>query len=268
MKSRIKITEITTLRVVNAIKRRITQIPRKINWSYGITGKKERARLNGFKNIYTGHRCYLIANGSSLNKTDLSNMKNKITFGLNRIYLNFENMGFETSYLIAINQLVLEQFTEEISDLKMPKFINWSAYNIYKNDPNSHFIGKSLFGKQFGGNEIHKSLNAAATVTYAALQIIYYMGFNEVIIIGMDHNFDTKGNPNKKETRTQEKDENHFHPNYFPKGSSWETPDLRSSEYYYKIANNMFKKDNRSIIDCTIGGKCNVFQKGDIKNFI
>jgi hypothetical protein len=96
------------------------------------------------------------------------------------------------------------------------------------------------------------------------------MGFTKVIIIGMDHNFSTKSKnrPNKMEVREEEEDVNHFHPNYFPKGSKWETPDLKSSEYFYKIARKEYEKDGRQIIDCTIGGKCEVFEKDDYTNYI
>ena len=115
-----------------------------------------------------------------------------------------------------------------------------------------------------------KSVNPAATVTYAALQVIYYMGFSEVIIIGMDHNFTTKSknHPNKTELRDEEVDLNHFHPDYFPKGSKWETPDLVSSEYFYNIAKNIFEDDGRKIIDCTINGKCQVFEKDSIEKYV
>lgn len=92
------------------------------------------------------------------------------------------------------------------------------------------------------------------------------MGFSEVIIIEMDYNFQTKKNnrPNEVEVR-EEEDKNNFHPNYFPKGSKWETPDLVSSEYFYNIAKNEFEKVGRKIIDCTVNGKCQVFEKGDKK---
>ena len=47
------------------------------------------------------------------------------------------------------------------------------------------------------------------TVTYAALQIIFYLGFKEVVIIGMDHRFTYEGEPNEERLLT-ERDTNHF----------------------------------------------------------
>jgi hypothetical protein len=179
-------------------------------------------------------------------------------------------MGFKNDFLVGINGLVLSQFNEEIEELNMPKFLNWKSRKFFTNEnKNIHFIYKNFFGKKFG-KDISKSINPAATVTYAALQIIYYMGFSEVLIIGMDHNFITKksNTPNKTEIRDEELDVNHFHPNYFPKGSKWETPDLTSSEYFYSIAKRVFEEDGRKIYDCTINGKCQVFDKAEIKDFI
>ena len=100
-------------------------------------------------------------------------------------------MNFTNDYLVSINNLVLTQFSDEIKSLKIPKFVNWENRHLFKDlDNNVFFIYKKFFGADFSKN-IDKSLNPAATVTYAALQIIYYMGFSEVVIIGLDHNFKT-----------------------------------------------------------------------------
>lgn len=267
---RYSLREISLLRIFNGITRRFFSIPSKIAWHFSKSSKLNRFRLKKFKNIHKGKRCFLVANGPSLKKMNLEFLNNEISFGLNRIYLAYDDMKFTNNYLVSINSLVLSQFGHEIKNLKITKFVNWdSRKHFSKSQKNIFFIYKSIFGKSFGKN-ISKSLNPAATVTYAALQIIYYMGFKEVIIIGMDHNFKTKSKnkPNKIELRTETIDENHFNPNYFPKGSKWETPDLVSSEFYYKLAKKEFEKNDRLIVDCTIGGKCNIFSKGNIQNYV
>lgn len=260
---RFKLSELNLLRIIKGIQRRFLALPHKVLWSLKSNGNSRE--LLKYKNKYIGQTCFLVANGSSLKKMDLSFLENKISFGLNRIYLAYEDMCFTNNFLVSINKLVLEQFSSEIKSLNIPKFLNWECRETYKHDKRALFIYKSFFGSKFG-KELNKSINPAATVTYAALQIIYFMGFKKVIIIGLDHNYVTKSKntPNKTEIRTEEKDENHFHPNYFPKGAKWETPDLTSSDYFYEIAREEFEKDGRSIIDCTIGGKCSVFQKGKI----
>ncbi len=38
-------------------------------------------------NIHHGQRCFIIGNGPSLQRTDLTKLKDEFTFGMNRIYL-------------------------------------------------------------------------------------------------------------------------------------------------------------------------------------
>jgi hypothetical protein len=265
---RISLNELSVKRISNAVVRRLLSIPHKFSWSFSKKGIRNRKTLISFKDLHKGERCYLVANGPSLKKMDLSFLKNSISFGLNRIYLAYDDMNFKNDYLVSINGLVLSQFNDEIQDLTIPKFLNWESKSSFKEDDSIYYIYKSFMGNDFG-KDISKSLNPAATVTYAALQIIFYMGFSEVIIIGMDHNFETKkkNRPNEMEIRDEDVDNNHFHPNYFPKGSKWETPDLVSSEYFYKIARKQFENDGRKIFDCTINGKCQVFEKRNISDF-
>lgn len=205
-----------------------------------------------------------MANGPSLGNMDLSPLAKEITFGLNRIYLLFERLDFKPTYFVCVNELLLEQFSDEIGQLPMPKFINWNRRKLFNmEDTSVNFIRLSLgLRDKFGQNFLHP-LHSGGTVTYVALQIAYIMDFSEVIIIGLDHSFADKGTPNKVETRRSEVDVNHFHPNYFPKGSRWQLPDLRRSELAYETAREVYKNNGRKIFDATIGGNCPVFEKAD-----
>ena len=56
---------------------------------------------------------------------DLSPLRDEVTFGLNRIYLLFEELGFPTTFLVAINRLVLEQAAQEVTAVDSTVFVNW-----------------------------------------------------------------------------------------------------------------------------------------------
>ncbi len=71
-------------------------------------------RLGELKDIHRGQRCFIIGNGPSLKQTDLSLLKDEFTFGMNRIYLGFPEMGFQTTYFLTINSLVIEQCAADI----------------------------------------------------------------------------------------------------------------------------------------------------------
>jgi len=97
-------------------------------------------------------------------------------------------------------------------------------------------------------------------VTYVAMQIAFYMGFHQVILIGVDHSFSTKGQPHAVVV-TETKDPNHFDEQYFGKGFRWQLPDLDGSELAYRIAKYQFERYGREIVDATISGKLDVFKK-------
>jgi hypothetical protein len=192
---------------------------------------------------------------------DLTPLVDEYTIGMNRIYLHFERMPFEPSYYVGINDLVLEQFGNEISTLPMPKFLNWNHRDSIVEEQGAFYLRMRLgLGDGFQG-DLRRPLASGGTVTYAALQLAFFMGFSQVVLIGVDHRFTDQGTPNKEETRPEAEDANHFHPDYFPPGSRWQLPDLLRSELAYAKAREAYEAVGRQILDATVNGACPVFDK-------
>lgn len=228
--------------------------------AYGTPWRRETIRrLPALKDSQRGKRCFILGNGPSLAKTDLTRLKNEFTLGLNRIYLAFPQMGFETSYYLSINDLVIEQCAEEIQALKMPRFVSWRAHRWLQPDENLYFLYTTYTGPKFA-RDLTGRVWEGATVTYVALQVAFYLGFETVILIGVDHNFTTQGKPNTTVV-SQGDDPNHFHPGYFGKGFRWQLPDLETSERAYRMARAAYEAAGRRVLDATIGGKLSVFPK-------
>jgi len=259
--SRFKLSEMTPKRIGLAIARRVADVPDGLAWEFSDFTKQNKKNLSRFEAIHAGKRCFIMGNGPSLAKMDLSPLGNEITFGLNRIYLLFDKLPFKPSYYVSINDLVLQQFSGDIKQLPMPKFLSWKYRGIYKNCEEVCFVrviaGFDVF---FGKSPLHP-LESGATVTNVAIQLAYYMGFSEVILIGVDHNFVDKGIPNSVAIRKAATDENHFHPDYFPKGVAWQLPDLLHSELAYAKDREQFELAGRKIVDATVNGKLMVFEK-------
>ncbi|MCJ7695399.1 MAG: DUF115 domain-containing protein [Anaerolineaceae bacterium] len=219
-------------------------------------------QLEAYKDKHKGQRCFIMGNGPSLNKTDLDLIRDEVTFGLNRIYLLFPKIKFETTYLVSVNDLVLEQTASEMTSLDLPKFVTWRARKWMRNDPTTMFLDSDFTGlENFSGDAINRIFEGF-TVTYVALQLAYYMGFETVILIGVDHNFTTKGKANEAVV-SQGDDPNHFAPNYFGKGFKWQLPDLDGSERAYRLAKEAYSASGRQVLDATIDGKLTVFPKVD-----
>ena len=104
--------------------------------SISLPYRESMRRLASYRDIHKGERCFIIGNGPSINGMDLARLKGEYTFGLNRIYMNFDKMGFITTYLVAVNRYVISQFGHDISEVKCPKFVDWvsRAYVPLKDD--------------------------------------------------------------------------------------------------------------------------------------
>lgn len=215
--------------------------------------------LRNLKNIHQGQRCFILGNGPSLKQTKLINLRDEYTFGMNRIYLLFPELGFTTTYFLSVNDLVIEQCAQEIRELTIPKFLSWRARSYLEPSDTITFLHTTYSGPKFA-RDARQRLWEGATVTYVALQLAYHMGFEKVILVGVDHNFKTKGKPNTAVV-SQGADQDHFDDRYFGKGFRWQLPDLETSERAYQMARKAYSQDGRQVLDATIGGKLTIFPK-------
>ena len=227
---------------------------------------ESRRALATLKDSRRGERCFIIGNGPSLRQTDLSKLCGETTFGLNRIYLLFPELGFSTTYLVSINDLVIEQCAAEIAALPIPKFLTWRSHHVFNPETLQRsnvptFLYTTYTGPKFA-RDCRGRLWEGATVTYVALQLAFHMGFEQAILVGVDHNFVTQGEANKTVV-SEGDDPNHFAPNYFGKGFKWQLPDLETSERAYRLAKDAYEQDGRQVLDATVGGKLTVFPKLD-----
>lgn len=220
-------------------------------------------RLESLKDVHRGERCFVIGNGPSLNETDVSRLENEYTFGMNRVYLAFDEWGFQTSYLVSVNDLVIQQCHLDFQELDIPKFFSWRAHQLLypeeTPDDHTHFLFTTYTGPKFA-RDARSRMWEGATVTYVCLQLAFHMGFEKAVLIGVDHSFSTQGDPNATVV-SEGADPDHFSEEYFGKGFRWQLPDLATSEIAYRMAREAYQDAGRKIVDATIGGQLEVFPK-------
>lgn len=260
----VNLREYNTRRVYNAFRRRITDRMMWIWWELNPrVARENEKKIVQFKDRYKGQRCFVLGNGPSLKKTDLLKLKGEVCFGSNRIYLIKEQVDFSPSFLTSIDEQLLEQFHEEISVQPVPKFINWKYYRYFEEGEDICFLKiacKKGFAKDMTG-----LCGGGFTVTFVNLQLAFYMGFSEVILIGCDHSYAEKGVPNI-DVKVNSVDQNHFSEKYYTKNHTFRIPDYVKQEQAYATAKSAFEADGRSVVDATIGGKLEVFEKVDFNS--
>lgn len=216
------------------------------------------------KDSLKGKPILIVANGPSLNKTPLSKFHTIFSIGLNKINLIFNKTEWRPDIVITTNSLVAWQHWKSMKDTQIPHYLSWNArwvmpirarhfFNFFLNNKDKKFQ-----------KDISLSVGAAGSVTYAALQFAYYTGASPVIIVGLDHNFKHTGSPLDYQKSVGD-DVNHFDPNYFADGQFWGIPDLEASEIGFEKAKKTFEADGREILDATIDGKLEIFNKISIE---
>lgn len=222
-----------------------------------------RSRLHRLRDRHRGERCVIVANGPSLNAMDLTLLRTETIIGLNKIYLGFERFGFYPRYYVAINPTVVQQAAEVIGRLNCVKFIGSQAARRASlgEDALTYMLDTETPPARFS-TDLTQGLHEGWTVTHAALQVAYHLGFTDVVLVGLDHRYNFIGQPNESH-RLDGVDLNHFSPEYFGFGQRWDNPDLARSEESYRAALAAYVRDGRTITDATVDGACTVFPKGE-----
>jgi len=237
----------------------------------GIPLTANERRLLSFRNRHRGQRAFILGNGPSLNKCDLTLLKNEVTFGVNAIFLNYERMGFHPTYYVVEDVFVAEDRADEINAYRGPvKFFgNYLRYCL-DDAPDTLWLNVRFRYDEYPGFP-HFSRNAArmiwtgGTVSYLCMQLAYYMGFSEVYLVGFDHTYTVPADAVTEGTKivSASDDVSHFHPDYFGKGYRWHDPRVDRMEEAYRRARDVYAQSGRAICNATVGGKLEVFDRVD-----
>lgn len=275
-----KIIDFKTWTVERPISKIVKETQRYKSAANGKPLSLNEERFLKYKNKHKGKRAFIIGNGPSLNKLDLTLLKEEYTFGVNGIFLNEEKMGFAPTYYVVEDVFVAEDRSKEINTYKGPKaqfFGNYLDYCI-QDKPDNIWMNVKLDYRDYE-NFPHFSENAVryvwvgGSVTYICLQLAYYMGFEEVYMIGFDHNYTIPKDAvisNKRDSgfdiMSNSDDVNHFHPDYFGKGYRWHEPRVERMEKGFARARLHFEKAGRKVLNATAGGHLHVFPRVDYQS--
>ncbi len=249
---------------INPYRTAAAEVLRRLKWDMQPEAWASRAKLQAFRDIHKGERAVILCNGPSLLKSDLSLLKGVKTFGLNKINMLFDKTDFRPSYIASVNPFVNEQNAAFFNETDIPLFLRNDAMQHIRARKNVAFLYPAA--QQKFARDCSMSIYEGYTVTFVALQLAYHMGFQEVALIGCDHNFAQSG-PANKTVVSGEKDASHFDPNYFAGGVKWQLPDLLQSEVSYSMARDVFEGSGRRVFNCTEGGKLEIFPRMPLAEF-
>lgn len=180
--------------------------------------------ISHLKDIGIGKRIFLVGNGPSLNDMNLDLLKNEISIGMNRISMIYHKTLWRPTYYIfssnncTHNKWGVDWSKSVVEASNEPKTtpIIWQRFKgnieskagalnertIFINSVTEHKVGSE---KAFS-EDAEKVVDKSGTTMNIALQLAFYMNFDETYIIGCDSNWQT--------TNSNNGDPNHFDDKY------------------------------------------------------
>jgi hypothetical protein len=238
-------------------------------WRQTSAGKKNHQKLERLRGIYKGKRCFVMGNGPSLKQIDLSLLKNEVTIGSNGIFLIKEEMGYLPTFLTVEDHLVAEDRANRLNQIRDTiKIFPYDLSYCLKIDDSTIYAN---FVRQYDGcpkfsSDFARIVYWGGTVTFMNMQLAYYLGCNEIYLIGLDHNYKVTDKVVDTVITSQQDDVNHIHPDYFGKGFRWHDPKVDRMEQAYVVARKFFEQNGVKVFNATVGGKLEVFQRSNLGN--
>jgi len=162
-------------------------------------------RLKPYNWFYNRHKmdtAVVLLNGPSLGMVPLDWMSRYITFGGNKIYETYSpsyyvnNGSTHFSDSLSVEKIMVMMSREDhlasfLNRLAIQVFPHTKAYSIISSDAYPDYTPEQAYGFSF---DPLVTIGVKGSVLYPMLQIIYYMGFKKVRLLGFDYNY-VEGNP-------------------------------------------------------------------------
>lgn len=246
---------------------------------YGTLIKRNRI----FRDRHKEQRCFVIGNGPSLRKQDLSPLRNEITLVSNSFYLHpIIDEAWQPTYYFLSDPIYFSDTANLIEYDKLLGKIRLAAFFVphfardflIKNEvlPSE----RTYFVASWGGPQeetwrakpdLTSVMPGMQTVVQLAIMAAMYMGCSEIYLLGMDHDWLSHGGD---------------HINFYSKASADEQPQGNIQGWRYKSMmesvlvmwqiyeelEEMARAEGIKIVNASAGGFLDVFERGHYESII
>jgi hypothetical protein len=236
--------------------------------------KENLQKWKDIKNKYKGKRAFILGNGPSLNETPLYLLKDEFTMCFNRVNMLYERLSWKPDFFAITDDLVYMDMLDDLNgklleDFEYSFFPDITPYNInfkekLKARDNVLWLHTDTPG--FSLNLPYCGINQS--VVNAGLQILAYLGFTEIYVLGVDMSFASHTGKKLSSRDWEAKDNNdisHFDPRYWGKGKKYHTARVDIMAEKFDDAYKFFTQNGVNIYNSTIGGKLEAFPRKAIR---
>lgn len=166
-----------------------------------------KKKIELFRDIHLGERCFIVGTGPSLTASDLDMLKGEISFGVNNIVRAYESTEWRPDYYAIFDNTIFRLLAEagnssvEYKGIfspndRSPKIeiegvvdlpVDYSCTYCINTIWNRLF--PRIFERAAFSKDISNIIYSGTTVVYTCMQIAKYMGFKEIYLLGVDCNY-------------------------------------------------------------------------------
>jgi len=226
-------------------------------------------RIRKMHNAFDG-RCFIVANGPSLTPSDLDvlNENNEFSFGMNRIFKMFERTKWTPFFYVCEDINIFHGSIDQINSIDTKhKFIpiNHLLFNNIRIKDAIYFYmnyDKSKDSFLSFSENIDKKIDAHGTVTFTCINIAVYLGFKEIYLLGVDHNYRVTINEDGNKV-VDENVNDYFCDGYDDDIKDEVVHDMKRNTLAYNQAKEYCDIHGIKVFNATRGGKLEVFPRVD-----
>lgn len=128
--------------------------------------------VHELKGVHAGKRLFILASGPSLATLDLTRLKHRLVMGLNRSFLVYP----DTHYNCTMDQRLFDLYPTELSKTRQ----------IFTLEGRPLGLPLRLLGSEGFSLDLATGIYSGYTVAYFAMQVALYLGFSELVYLGLD----------------------------------------------------------------------------------
>lgn len=230
--------------------------------------------LESLRNKFKGERCFIIGNGPSLKVEDLELLKGEFTFGFNGIYHIYPHTLWRPTVYMLTDKYAASRLRDEEYNMIEADYIFINSKKIIKKlsqKCNAHLIIPSdtiptdkanTYLKEIK-EDLYKCISQHPSVSTAGIEMAFYLGFKQIILLGMDHSYPVEINSEGEKRYTDVNP--HFKENEVQGNLLYYTDAVEKS---FVTCREYGIKRGITIVNATRGGKLEVFQRIDLEQIL
>lgn len=231
--------------------------------------------IEHLKGIGKGKRIFLVGNGPSINDMDLDKLVGEDSIAMNRIELIYPKTKWRPTYYIFCSSNCGDtrwgkKWSKSIvkaSKEEKTQPLIWNRYKrVIEKNAEEKLDDSTIYLEKFSENKIgqdncfstnaEERIDKSGTSMNVALQLAYYMEYDEVYLIGCDSNWISATNT----MQTKEGDINHFHPDYHAYIGNGQHEFWRMNTTH-KTAKKFFDERGTKILNAGINSAIDAYEK-------